>query len=258
MAQAAIRNQRWIRWLSWLGALLILKVTWQVLAIYSDYFPVNLNSEFWVLRQADYRGLNKFAFYIHIIASPAQPPGESSLSASASDCWSMLRRSDALGIGSQCDRDGLLCMGWATFHGRLFGEFSSCGLVYGLGMALCRTQRVFRTSALDVAVVCCHLFCGNPTGTRRAFRAVTTRTDDELPILSLVELDRATVRPRMLFPVVWKNRSGNDQRYRLMKGATIRSFWNSFRFSFEASLSRASRRNNSPRSTRSEPRTNER
>jgi hypothetical protein len=71
MAQAAIRNQRWIRWLSWLGALLILKVTWQVLAIYSDYFPVNLNSEFWVLRQADYRGLNKFAFYIHIIASPA-------------------------------------------------------------------------------------------------------------------------------------------------------------------------------------------
>jgi uncharacterized membrane protein len=54
----------------WLTLALILRVTATILANYPSYFPPDFSSLFLEGREDHFRGLYRFAFYIHIFAAP--------------------------------------------------------------------------------------------------------------------------------------------------------------------------------------------
>jgi Predicted membrane protein (DUF2306) len=53
-----------------LTTLLLLKVTYQIVSNYSNYFPPNFNSAFLLGREQHFRGLYQLTFFAHIVASP--------------------------------------------------------------------------------------------------------------------------------------------------------------------------------------------
>ncbi len=56
--------------LKWLTAILIAKVTYQIISNYPDYFPPNFDSAFLLGREGHFQGFYRLAFYAHILASP--------------------------------------------------------------------------------------------------------------------------------------------------------------------------------------------
>ncbi len=53
-----------------LSVILIVKVTYQIVSNYPDYFPPNFDSAFLLGREGHFQGLYRLAFYSHILASP--------------------------------------------------------------------------------------------------------------------------------------------------------------------------------------------